>query len=80
MRTRAAKRIMQLFIELDGSDYGKDPNATLACVAALLQRIAKPPEDNDPPTKEDITRSAHALSRMVEDEAEHVRRMIRREN
>ena len=74
----ALKQISQLFVELDGSDYAQDPKVTYACIAALLQRMVNPPE-HDSPTEEDVTRTAHALTRLVEDEAERVRRVIRKE-
>ena len=73
-------KVLELFRELDGSDYAREPKVTRACIAALLERMVNSLKAHDDlPTEEDTARAVHDLARLVEDEADRVRQVIRRE-
>ena len=71
-------RFTRLFVQLDRSATNEDPQVTIACIAALFDRMLNPPEsDQDvPPTDSDIDRTSHALHELIEREAERVRQII----
>jgi hypothetical protein len=68
----------RLLLELDGSVSEQRLEVTLACVEALVDRLACPPMlNNETPTPEDVDGAEAELCRMINEEANKVRAFIR---